>query len=220
MGKAPTTRACRASTSWIRDRRHAAAAGQRLRRPLHHPSLRLRHADRGDAGSAGRRREGGQGALSRRLIHVRLAVREDADDAGAPGLGPFRLDAESLQSHLSRGRARDDAALPRRGHRDDLRGVRCARYSGRQSRQGRSRRRRQHRHRARPHRRDGASHVLRRERFHHRRSRAGAGEEARCRPGAGGAGLAAAASRSSRRRSSPPASCRSSTICWARSISS
>ena len=36
------------------------------------------HADRGDARGAARRREGGQGALHRRLLDVRLAVRAGA----------------------------------------------------------------------------------------------------------------------------------------------
>ena len=55
-----------------------AAARDRLRRPLPDPPLRPRHADRGDARGARRRRARRQGALHRRLEHVRLAVREDA----------------------------------------------------------------------------------------------------------------------------------------------
>ncbi len=46
----------------------------------------LRDADRGDAGGAGRRRARRQGALYRRVVHVRLAVRQDARDL-APATG-------------------------------------------------------------------------------------------------------------------------------------
>ena len=61
-----------------RHRRLAAPARHRLRRPLPDPPLRLRHADRGNARGAPRHRQGRQGALHRRVEHVRLAVREDA----------------------------------------------------------------------------------------------------------------------------------------------
>ena len=61
-----------------RDRRQPAPARHRLRRPLPDPSLGLRHADRGDARGAARRREGRQGALHRRVVDVRLAVRQGA----------------------------------------------------------------------------------------------------------------------------------------------
>ncbi len=60
------------------DRRLAAAARDRLRRPVPDSPLRSRHADRGNARSAARRRQGRQGALHRRLEHVRLAVRPHA----------------------------------------------------------------------------------------------------------------------------------------------
>ena len=60
------------------DRRVAAAARARLRRPLPDPPLGPAHADRGDDGGAPRRRQGGQGTLHRREQHVRLAVREGA----------------------------------------------------------------------------------------------------------------------------------------------
>ena len=59
-----------------RDRRSPAPARHGLRRPLSDPSLRLRHADRGDPRGAARRRQGGQGALHRRVVHVRVAVRK------------------------------------------------------------------------------------------------------------------------------------------------
>ena len=60
------------------DRRVAAAARARLRRPLPDPPLGPADADRGDDGGAARRRRGRQGALHRREQHVRLAVREGA----------------------------------------------------------------------------------------------------------------------------------------------
>ena len=61
-----------------RHRRQPAAAGHRLCRSLPDPPLRLRDADRGDDRGAERCREGRQGALHRRLVDVRLAVRQDA----------------------------------------------------------------------------------------------------------------------------------------------
>ena len=102
-----------------RDRRQPAAARHRLRRPLPDPSLGLRHADRGDAGGAARRREGRQGALHRRLVDVCLAVRQGAAPRRAARLDALRLDAEPLQPALPRGGARDAAALRGRGHRRD-----------------------------------------------------------------------------------------------------
>ena len=54
------------------------APRRRLRRPLPDPSLRQEHAHRGDLRGARRCRAGRQGALHRRLQHVRLAVPEDA----------------------------------------------------------------------------------------------------------------------------------------------
>ena len=58
-----------------------AAARHRLRRPLPDPPLGPAHADRGDPRGAARRRQGGQGALPRRLLDVRVAVQQGA----APG---------------------------------------------------------------------------------------------------------------------------------------
>ena len=60
------------------DRRQPAAAGHRLRRPVHDSSLRLRDADRGDHGGVERRGARRQGAVHRRVVDVRLAVRQDA----------------------------------------------------------------------------------------------------------------------------------------------
>ena len=71
----------------------------------------------GDARGAERHRARRQGAVHRRVEHVRLAVRADAPGFRAAGLGALRVDAEPLQPRLPRGRARDAAAVPRRGHR-------------------------------------------------------------------------------------------------------
>ena len=46
------------------------------------------HADRGDPRGAARRRQVGQGALSRRLVHVRLAIREGSGISRASTAGP------------------------------------------------------------------------------------------------------------------------------------
>ena len=64
-----------------------AAAGRRLCRPLPDPPLRLRHADRGDAGGAERRRARRQGPLHRRQLDVRVAVHEDAGRLARPTAG-------------------------------------------------------------------------------------------------------------------------------------
>ena len=76
-----------------------------------------RDADRGDGRGAQRRRARRQGALCRRVVDVDLAIR--AHDLGRARARPgrIRLDAELLQSRLSRGRARDDEVLRRSGHR-------------------------------------------------------------------------------------------------------
>ena len=100
-----------------RDRRQPEAPRHRLRRPLPDPPLGRRDAHRGDDGGAARRREGGQGALPRRLVDVRLAVRQGAARRRAERLDALRLDAEPLQPALPRGGARDGAALPRPGRR-------------------------------------------------------------------------------------------------------
>ena len=64
---------------------HSLGSGQepsssryRLHRSLHHSPLRLRHAARGNARSAERRRARRQGPLSRRLVDARVAVHEGA----------------------------------------------------------------------------------------------------------------------------------------------
>ena len=54
----------------------------------------------------------------------RLAIRQDAVHGRSAALDAFRLHAESLQPDLSRRGARNDSAVPRRGHRPSFRGVR------------------------------------------------------------------------------------------------
>ena len=77
----------------------------------------IRHADRRDTRSAQRCRPRRQGSVYRRIVHVRLAVPENAARLGRFGLGPLRHHAEPLQPGLSRRRARDDSPMPGRGHR-------------------------------------------------------------------------------------------------------
>ncbi len=129
-----------------RDRRIAEAARHGLRRPLPDPSLRPADADGGDAGGAERRRARRQGALYRRLVDVRVAVRPHDRHLARQGPRGIRLDAELLQPRLSRGRARDDAVLRVRRHRRHPVVADGARLSGRLGR------RRASRDRARPHR--------------------------------------------------------------------
>ena len=82
-------------------------------------------ADRGDDRGAARRREGREGALHRRVEHVRVASSRRCSTRSRAA----RLDAasSSMQNHynlvLPRGRTRDAAALPRGGSRS-CRGVR------------------------------------------------------------------------------------------------
>src|SRR5262249_20064420 len=73
------------------------AARDGLCRPIPDPSLRSGDADRGDARGAGRRRQGRQGALYRRLLDVRLAVPQDAERLRAPWLVALRHHAEPSQ---------------------------------------------------------------------------------------------------------------------------
>ena len=70
--------------------------GNGLCRPLSDPSFRLFDADRGDAGGAERCREGRQSALSRCLLHVRLAI-------GMKAIGLQRLVAQfvSMQNYYN-----------------------------------------------------------------------------------------------------------------------
>ncbi len=95
--------------------RQPDAAGDGLCRSLPDPPLGRCHADRGNDGGAARHREGGQGALYRRLVDVRLAVRQGAGGGPREWLDAVHLDAEPRQSALPRGRARNAAALRRSG---------------------------------------------------------------------------------------------------------
>ena len=77
------------------DRQQFKAARRRPRRPLSDSSQRPDHADRGDHGSAPRRREGGQGPLHRSQQHGRMAVRPRALRRRPAWLDAFRDDAGS-----------------------------------------------------------------------------------------------------------------------------
>src|SRR4051794_19912066 len=101
------------------DRRVACAARHGLRRPLPDSPLGPAYADRGDDGGAERRRAGGEGALHRRLEHVRVAVREGAARGLRSRVDAVRVDAAALQPAVPRGGARDDPVLPRPGRRRD-----------------------------------------------------------------------------------------------------
>src|SRR5438093_479265 len=126
----------------------------------------LDEADRRNGRSATRHRQGRQGALRRRVEHVRVAVREDPARRRPPRLDAVRDDAESLQPDLPRGRARAAAVLPRPGDRRHSVESAGARVSRRQSPPGGSRR-----DGSREDRRVRARDVLRRLRFRRRRSR-------------------------------------------------
>ncbi|SOT43789.1 hypothetical protein F01_460157 [Burkholderia cenocepacia] len=102
-----------------RHRPEPEAARHRLRRSLPDSPMGLRHADRGDARGVARRREGRQGALYRRLVDVRMAVREGAAHVEAARLDPLRQHAEPPEPAVSRGRARNAAAVRGRRHRGD-----------------------------------------------------------------------------------------------------
>ena len=96
------------------------AARHRLCRPLPDPPLGLRHADRGDAGGAARRREGGQGPLHRRVVDVRLAVRARRCTwpTGTAGRGSSRM--QNHYNLLYREEEREMLPLcADRGHRRD-----------------------------------------------------------------------------------------------------
>ena len=99
------------------DRRLAAPARHRLRRPLPGPPLRPRDAGRGDHGGPARRRPGREGALPRRLLDVGVAVREAAARGRAERLDPVRVDAEPVQPAATRGGTRDVRPARRPGRR-------------------------------------------------------------------------------------------------------
>ena len=100
-------------------RREPQAARRRDDRSLPDPPLRSGGADRRDARSAQRPRARRQGALHRRELGIGVAHGERALAVRAARVGAIHLDAEPLQPRLSRGRARDDSALPRGGRRAD-----------------------------------------------------------------------------------------------------
>src|SRR5690349_20992416 len=102
-----------------RDRQKPEAAWDGVRGSLHHPSLGLPNPDRGDDRSAARRGAGRQGALYRRLGHVRVAVPEGAARRRKTWVDSLRLDAGSPEPDLPRRGARDAAALPRGEDRGD-----------------------------------------------------------------------------------------------------
>jgi hypothetical protein len=100
-----------------RDRQQPAPPRHRLCRPLPDPPLRSVHAGRRNDGSAERRRARRQGPLYRRILDVGLAVFQAAACRRSQRLDKVRLDAGPGEPHLSRGRTRNAAALPRSGHR-------------------------------------------------------------------------------------------------------
>ena len=80
-----------------------------------------------------------QGALPRRVHHVRVAVRQDEPRGGAERLDAVRQHAVPVQPALPRGGAGDVPLLPRPGHRrHDLQPAR-ARLSGARRRRPRAR---------------------------------------------------------------------------------
>ena len=87
MRPGPTARACRARRSSTRST-PACDASAPITWTCTRSTAGIRHADRGDAGGAARRRQGGQGALHRRLVHVRLAVRQGALHVAGCTAGP------------------------------------------------------------------------------------------------------------------------------------
>ena len=116
MTPGPERRRPLAQAHPLGDRRVAAAARPRLRRPVPDPPLRPAHADRGDDGRArtrscasGKARYIGASSMYAwqfaKAQHVGRAAR----------LRAVRLDAEPLQPRLPRGGARDDPAVHRPG---------------------------------------------------------------------------------------------------------
>ena len=88
MGDEPERQGPVAQAHPGRDRRIAETARDRLRRPLPDPPLRPADPDGGDAGGAERRRARRQGALRRRVVDVRVAVRPHDRHLPAQGATP------------------------------------------------------------------------------------------------------------------------------------
>ncbi len=187
------------------DRRLAAAAWHRLRRPLPDPSLGYADANRGNALRAERHRPGRQGALHRRVEHGGVAIRAGAVPGRPARMDAVRIDAESLQSRVPGRGARDAAALPRPGHRRDSVEPAGARVPG-----GQSPRRRAWRHEARGDGHDRARALLRRFRLQDCRQRRRSRRTAWRVAGPDRAGVGARASPLSRHRLSARQKCRSS----------
>ena len=80
-----------------RNRQQPAPARHRFRRPLSNPSLGSDSSDRGDDGGAARRRQSRQGAVHRRLQHVRLAVSKALYTSRLRGWTEF----VSMQNHIN-----------------------------------------------------------------------------------------------------------------------
>ena len=102
-----------------RGRPQPAPARHRLHRPVPDPPARPAHADGGDARGAARRREGGQGAVPRRVVDVGVAVRQGAAPRRGARLDEVRVHAGPLQPPQPGRGARDAAALRGPGRRRD-----------------------------------------------------------------------------------------------------
>ena len=99
------------------DRRLPDPAGYRLRRPVPDPPLRPRDPGRRDDGGPARRRQSRQGPLPRRVVDVRLAVRQAAARRRAGRLDPVRVHAEPVQPAAPPGRAGADGHVRRHRRR-------------------------------------------------------------------------------------------------------
>ena len=94
MSKGPNGTRLIAQGDFHGDRREPAAARHRLCGSVSDSSLGLPRTDRGDTRSPARRREGRQGPVSRRLLHVRLAVQQGPAPRPASRLDTLRQHAE------------------------------------------------------------------------------------------------------------------------------
>ena len=113
MGEGPTQRGL--SRKHIMDQIDATLQRPRDRpcRSLLHPPARPGHAVRGDADGARRHRAGRKGALSRRVVHVDVAVREAAGNAARPTGWPPSLPCENFYNLAYREEEREnDPLLP------------------------------------------------------------------------------------------------------------
>ena len=100
------------------DRRLPDPARHRLHRPVPDPPLRPRHPGRGDDGGAcTTSSRAGKVALPRRVVDVRVAVRQAATRRRPGRLDPVRVHAEPVQPAAPPGRARADGDVRRHGRR-------------------------------------------------------------------------------------------------------